>query len=244
LKKICECGKIYEPIFIYEEREKMKRFISLLVAILMIVTAVPFTVSAAEAKTVYGGESLSALMARTSDFGFELKEDTYKYVRYTASAGIYNNSNCILRFTPSEVSLYDYPYVAIGYKTNSKNNFDLTMYVGGKESWLPKDGKVSTVRDDKWHSVVVNMNNMTGGNGVATASVPTTLSIKPFGAHEKTLKDGSYVELMYIACFKTEQEAKSFEYKGEGNPFLLFNNFHEFLEERRAQILEIAAAEP
>lgn len=34
------------------------------------------------------------------------------------------------------------------------------------------------------------------------------------------------------------------EYKGEGNPFLLFNNFHAFLEERRAQILEIAAAEP
>ncbi|MBQ4137640.1 MAG: hypothetical protein IJD67_05970, partial [Clostridia bacterium] len=196
----------------------MKRFISLLVAILMIVTAVPFTVSAAEVKTVYGGESLAALTARTSDFGFELKEDTYKYVRYTASAGTYNNSNCILRFTPSEVSLYDYPYVAIGYRTNARASADIAMYVGGKESWLSKEGRVKTERDDKWHSLVVNMNNMTGGNGVATASVPVTLSIKPFGAHEKTLTDGTYVEIKYIACFKTEEEAKSFEYKGEGTP--------------------------
>ncbi|MBO7149148.1 MAG: S-layer homology domain-containing protein [Clostridia bacterium] len=184
----------------------------------MIVTAIPFTVSAAEVKTVYGGESLAALTARTSDFGYELKEDTYKYVHYTGDAGTYTNSNYILRFTPSEASFYDYPYVAIGYKTNSKNNFDIAMYVGGKESWLSKDGKVTTTRDGQWHNVVVNMNNMTGGNGIATSSVPTTISIKPFGAHEKKLADGIYVDLMYIACFKTEEEAREFEYKGEGTP--------------------------
>lgn len=178
----------------------------------------PFASAAEDVKTVYGAQSLEYVVTSTSDLHVELLEENgEKYIHYTCEAGSYANGNLITSFTPEGISLYDYPYVVIGYRTNSTRYFSMNMFTNNGESWL--NGDPATTGDGKWHDVIVNMNDMVGGAGVATASeIGIRLTIKPFGAHEKTLSSSGYVDYKYIACFKTLEEAKSFKYTGESDP--------------------------
>ncbi|MBQ7821470.1 MAG: S-layer homology domain-containing protein [Clostridia bacterium] len=194
----------------------MKKLIAFLLAVIMIASVVPFTVSAEAPKTVYGGESLEVTVKMTSDFKYEMKEDGYKYIHYTATAGEYGNGNYVLNFTPTEVSLFDYPYIAVRYRTNSTRAFDVNMIKSGKES--NPANKYTTVSNDMWQTLIVDLNEMTKGAGLAEATDKVSLRIKPFGAHDKIIIDGAYVDLMYMACFKTAQEAEKFVYSGEGTP--------------------------
>lgn len=198
----------------------MKRTLSLLLSLIMCMSAFVLSSSADELKNVFGAESLEYVVSTTTDFSFELLEEKgEKYIHYTCEAGSYGNSDVCLNFTPEGLSLYDYPYVRINYRTNSARSFGMSMYSKKGESWMGSGLSPATIGDGKWHDVIINMNDMTGGKGVLDSSeTGVMLTVKPFGSHSKTLNDPGYVDYKFIACFKTLKEAESFKYTGETDP--------------------------
>ncbi len=103
-----------------------------------------------------------------------------------------NGNSGIISFTQNDVDFKDFPYIKIGYDTNSDS-----VSVAYKNT--------SNVQSD-----------LTMTNGIINASSAAnmkSLEIIPFTSGETSAD--KYFSIDYIGIFKTEAEAKAYTYKGE-----------------------------
>lgn len=144
-------------------------------------------------------------------------EDDISFTRISAKAGKYENGTLRIHFCPGDISLADYPYIKLVYRSNAeKGLLDCTNRTKRGEGWLLEHPDMQT--DELWHSLIINMNDMTGGTGVGLpGETDVQLVLKPFGTRITLLLADSYFDIHTIACFKTLEEAQGYseeiEYK-------------------------------
>lgn len=191
-----------------------------MLALIMLLPAFVVGTSANEPKTVFGAQSLEVVMTYSKHVNYEiLEEGEYKYIHYTSEPGKYGNNDILLAFTPESVSLYDYPYVRVHYRTKISAGFECGVNIGNAESWYKGDKVAKVTRDGKWHDLIISVLDAEGGAGAPKMSRnDIALTIKPFGAHDKTLSTQGDFDIMYIACFKTREEAEGFTFIGDADP--------------------------
>ncbi len=190
----------------------MKKVISLLLS-LIILACIYVPVSAND--TVYTGSELeneNRLFANNAEVSFGETAEGVSYARISAKAGTYENGALRLHFCPLEISLGDFPYVKVIYRTDAMVGvLDSTNRTTRGEGWLTSGKHPEMENDEKWHSVVINMNEMTGGKGPGLpGEMNVQLVLKPFGTQKAFLTDDAYFDIHSIACFRTQQEAEAF----------------------------------
>lgn len=190
----------------------MKRLLSVLFLIILMST-VMITVAAAD-DTVYTGDKLNVierLWATNATVTSETdSSDGISYMRVSAEAGEYANGSLKIHFCPRDISLGDYPYIKVIYRTNAISGImDTTNRTVRGEGWPSEHPALNN--DEKWHSTVVDMTAMTGGTGVGfPGEMDIQLVLKPFGTRSTVLLDDAYCDIHTIACFKTLEEAESY----------------------------------
>ena len=120
----------------------MKKTFSLILAVLMVFTVIPFTaVSAASTAptTCFGPLSLEAYQVLGSsgiDFTVESEGDKTFY-HGVAEPGSYNNNGLLLTFSAIDFNIIDYPYIKINYRSDSVSpKLDVTSRSSVGESWM------------------------------------------------------------------------------------------------------------
>ena len=194
--------------------------LSLLLAILMILGALPMTLVSADEQaplTVFGAYNIDAhQLIGSTGLEYSLVEDgtgaTYKGV---AQPGQYDNNGLVVSFSSLHFNIIDYPFIKLCYRSNSASSkLDVSSTSSVGESWMTSHPVMQG--DENWHEVVINLKDITGGAGsIPDGDASASLRLKPFGSGNVTLAKESYFELQYIACFKTKQEADSFKFTGE-----------------------------
>ncbi|MBQ7821906.1 MAG: S-layer homology domain-containing protein [Clostridia bacterium] len=137
-----------------------------------------------------------------------------QYVHAVVSPGTYNNHKLAISFAPTAFSIADYPYIKIGYRTDSHHNEMNTsaMSIVG-ESWYGAPGHPDQYCDGQWHDIVLDMNMLTGGEGLLEKGDTTAyLVLKPYNSGTVTIEKSSYFDIKYIACFASKTMADSYTY--------------------------------
>lgn len=188
----------------------MKRLISIIFLVLVLAVSA-ICVSADD--TVYTGDELEVverLWPVSASITHEEDADGTTYSRITAKAGQYANGALRIHFCPRDISLGDYPFVKVIYRTNAdKGVLDVTNRTGRGEGWLMKHPDMTN--DETWQSVVINMNDITGGKGPANqGEMGAQLVLKPFGTQTALLLTDAYFDIHSVACFKTLEEAEAY----------------------------------
>ena len=198
----------------------MKRFATMLVALLMIIQLAPTSAFAYSESTDYvelnaHGIFFSCMTSYTFEYFIEY-ENNVPYIHFTSKAGTYGNNDYMLSFNSARAgfNMLDYPVVKIGYRTDSPTTtLDATINSAKGENWSTL--KHSQVVDGEYHDVIVDINDL---NAVKD-KIPEyadgddmNFRIKPLGAGSKTLTQAYYYDLLYIAFFKTENDALAHTY--------------------------------
>lgn len=197
----------------------MKKFISMLLIVCMIVTALPTVSSAVRYETYDTLFSAYATIGFSHTVTPKLSESlekigAYKYYHIEAEAGSYGNNDLIFTVKPLNIKPADYPYIKVCYRTDSPisyTDFSITSPKG--ENWLKT--MPSTTSDGEWHTFTVDYREL---NAAGTDKFPdqdetnVNFRIKPFGSGNITLDSEAYYDINYIAFFKTQAEADAFEY--------------------------------
>ena len=195
----------------------MKKVVLLLLALILGATMLA-TVASADDFKVYtpadmeAGELVKALEA---DIFYKTDKDGTAFVRMDAMDGNYPNGILRFHFTPTDISLTEYPHVRIRYKTDSlAGTLDVTNRTKKGEGWGASHPEL--IGDEKWHSAVIDMSKMTGGTGAGQpGEMGVNLVLKPFGTRNVLLPEPSYFDVAYIACFKSEAEALAYNKEAE-----------------------------
>lgn len=188
-----------------------KRIISLVLALVMIIPSMVFGVSAENDFKVYS--SLDMLNGYVTKAQVSM-EEVDNYVHFGANEGAYGNNGPYINLKDDEFVLFDYPYVRFEYRTNSQSKIlDTTLRHTGGESWGATHPEAKG--DDQWHTVIVNMNDINLAAPIDKTEKGISLRIKPWGGGNKYLPAGSYIDIKYFACFKTQAEAEAFKYTDE-----------------------------
>ncbi len=167
-------------------------------------------------------------------YGFEkqsslVEEDGHVYVRFTTPGGLTASGEKFIIFTDftTEFKIKDYPYIAVAYKSDidsAKNAVgSVNIKTQGKYTrcWGLKD---SFKGDTKPQKLIMNVADVNGGDGVSGVnfdyidydSTIKYLRFSPWEGWEKgTSVDGQYIDIEYIAFFKTKEEAEEYEYSVE-----------------------------
>ena len=191
----------------------MKRILSFILAALIVLVLVPFSVSAAsEDAKIYGPNTLigTVELSFTGMIGSLAEEKGEVFVRGTVPVGSYKNNKLQAEFVPEGFSITDYNYVKFMYRTDSpEKKLDISSRSSVGESWFNKAPEL--VGDGKWHELVINTREITGGYGaIPIGENDVRLVFKPFGPVTVDIKKESYFDIKYIACFKSEKEAKAY----------------------------------
>ncbi len=167
-------------------------------------------------------------------YGFEkqpsvVEEDGHVYVRFTTPGGLTASGEKFIIFAnfTTEFKVKDYPYIAVAYKsnidsaTNAVASVNIKAYGKYTRFWGLKD---TFKGNDKPQKLIMSIADITGGDGVSSISydfIDYDSTIKyvrfsPWEGWEKgTTVDGQYLDLEYIAFFKTKEEAEEYEYSVE-----------------------------
>ncbi|MBQ7822129.1 MAG: S-layer homology domain-containing protein [Clostridia bacterium] len=193
-----------------------KKTLSLLLAVLMILSSFCFTVTAADTNSkIYPSYILeSQYYGYSDDFVPEhIEQNGDMYLRHTAEPGAYTNNNVVVRFQDAELVLEQYPYITIVYRTNSQSKkLDVSIRTKAGENWMAVHP--DQVSDEKWNKTIVNFNDINATSALpAPGEAGIQIRFKPFGGGSKTLETKQYFDVMYIAFFKSLSEAKAYEYK-------------------------------
>lgn len=166
-----------------------------------------------------------ALFYRYGGFSSEVtpticKAEDGSYVRYKVDPGTYNN-NLMLNFSHDAFPLTNRPYIKLCYRTDSSaSRLDLSMVSEKGENWAKSHPAL--VGNGKVTELVYSINDLCGAKNVEAPDENSSirLRLKPWGSHSVTLSKESYFDILYIAFFETEQEAKAFKYGREADyPF-------------------------
>ncbi|MBO7148740.1 MAG: S-layer homology domain-containing protein [Clostridia bacterium] len=218
------------------------RFVSLILSLIMIFSAMPaFSASAEEASyKMLPASDLFYYYASPSDLETTLVDTDGGYVHYVAAPGTYNNNNIMFTVGYGELAALDYPYAVVGYRTNSqRNSIDVGQNNRLGENWMNNNPAQKT--DGSWSTLFININDINGNtqpNLPKPGETEVTLRFKPWGSHTKTLGVEQYYDLRFVAFFKNEAEAKAFKfdpntkYESEISPEYMENiPYHEATDE-------------
>ncbi|MBQ7821477.1 MAG: S-layer homology domain-containing protein, partial [Clostridia bacterium] len=221
----------------------MKKLLSLVLALLTVLAVMPFsTVSAAENDpiTVFGPLNLDThQLIGSTGLAFSVVVDGDDiYYRGVAQPGQYDNNGLICTFAAIEFDIINYPYIKFSYRSNSVSpKIDISSNSSVGESWMNSHPVMQG--DGQWHEVVINLKDITGGGGpIPDGDKTAFLRIKPFNSGNVTLAVETYFDLQYIACFKTEAEAKAFKYTGETEVAEMKYDAEYFYEEATDEIIQ------
>ena len=204
--------------------KKQNRFMAFILLALMIISSIPaLTASAASAEPDY-------YILTAQDFTFNLTSEKLEvsvnetetdgeYMHMLAAPGTYQNHQIMFSVFNDSFASLDYPYIVFEYRTNSQSQKVSVGQVNAKgENWMSSAQDQNTT--GAWSSICVNLNDI---NANSTPNLPKNdevgvqLTVKPWGAHSKTLGTEQYYVLKYVAYFKTEADAKAFKYDPNGD---------------------------
>jgi hypothetical protein len=210
------CRSFFRAYFV--EVKKMERILSFILAALMVLVLVPFSVSAAEADAkIYGpGTLMSTVELAFTGMVASLSSDTDgEFVHATVAPGTYNNNRLQAEFTTEAFSITEYNYIKFMYRTDSPSKrLDVSTRCSIGESWM--SSTPVCYGDGQWHELLINTKDITGGKGVAPAGeLGVRFILKPFDSMTITLDKEHYFDIKYIACFKSEAEANAYKFKAE-----------------------------
>ncbi len=169
-----------------------------------------------------------------------VSEDDSEYVRI--HAGTYKESidstQAIfsLKTLGNDWLLKDYPFMKIGYKTNiaASNTSEIIAKRGGKYSrhW---GIRTAFENDGKPHDTVLNLASAISGaleagytafSDIDDDSRVNEVWFKPWGGHSLAeMKTDEYLDIEYIAFFRTSVEADAFEYSLDSEPLVRGSGF-------------------
>ncbi|MBQ7821572.1 MAG: S-layer homology domain-containing protein [Clostridia bacterium] len=199
---------------------KHYRVLSILLALLMLPISVPaISVSAdnSASSKVVTALDLYHINATANDLQTTLVEEDGGYIHYVASPGTYGNNNILVRVSYDSLASSDYPYVVIGYRTNSQSSkIDLGQLNAMGENWM--NVKPLQVTDGSWQTMLININDLTDNttpNLPKPGETSVSITLKPWASHTKTLGTEQYYDLRFAAFFKTEADAKAFKFDPE-----------------------------
>lgn len=198
----------------------MKRFAATLLVLLMLFQFAPTSVFADSTDAEYielnAHEIFFSSISSTTFENAVKYENDAPYIHFTSQAGTYSNNDYMLTFNSAKAgfNMLDYHVVKIGYRTDSPTEtLDATIFSEKGENWT--SNKHSQVTDGEYHDVIIDINDL---NAVKD-NIPEyddgadmNFRIKPLGAGIKTLTKAYYYDLLYIAFFKTEEDALGHTY--------------------------------
>ena len=181
----------------------------------MVMALVPLSLSAAEADAkIYGPSTLMSTveLSFTGMTPMLSSDESGDFVHAIVSPGTYNNNRLQAEFTTEAFSITEYNYIKFMYRTDSPSKrIDVSTRCSIGESWM-NTSPVCT-GDGEWHEVLVNTKDIIGGKGAAPAGeLGIRFILKPFDSQTITLEKQSYFDIKYIACFKSESEAKEYKF--------------------------------
>ena len=199
-----------------------KKIVSIVLAVLMLVTAIPLCVSAADSDDmiVVSADELfyTVLSAQTLDSTLESDSDG-NYVHLVAAPGTYGNNDLIVGFSKAGFKTLDYPHIVLGYRTNSQSDIvDVGQVNAMGENWA--NAKPAQQNDGIWHTLSADFNTI---NGNTTPNLPRAdeegvlFRLKPWKSHSKTLETEQYYDVRFIAYFKTAEAASNFKFDPNKN---------------------------
>ncbi|MBQ4136803.1 MAG: S-layer homology domain-containing protein [Clostridia bacterium] len=193
----------------------MKRFLAFLMASLMVMSLIPFSISAASDAKIYGpGTLMSTVELSFTGMVSRLSSDADgEFVHATVAPGTYNNNRLQAEFTTEAFSITEYNYIKFMYRTDSPSKrLDVSTRCSIGESWM--SSTPVCYGDGQWHELLINTKDITGGKGVAPAGeLGVRFILKPFDSQTITLDKEHYFDIKYIACFKSESEANDYKFK-------------------------------
>ena len=191
--------------------------LSIMLAVVMLISAIPaFTVSADEAVSskILPASDLFYYYASANNLDTTLVESDGGYVHYVAAPGTYGNNNIMFTVGYGELAALDYPYVVVGYRTNSQRNIiDVGQNNRMGENWMNKNPEQKN--NGSWNTLFININDINGNtqpNLPKAGETEVSLRFKPWGSHNKTLGSEQYYDLRFVAFFKNEADAKAFKF--------------------------------
>lgn len=197
--------------------KKFTRLISLILCFIMLMSAIP-TVTASADKAdnkILTASDLFYAYASGAKLTTSLeKDENGSYVHFVANAGSYGNNDLIVAVSHSNIVALDYPYLVMGYRTNSQSNVVDVSQVNQKgENWM--NSTPTQTNNGKWSTLYININDISGNtspNLPEAGETGVSVRLKPWKSQNKTLATEQYYDLQYVAYFKTEAEAKAFKY--------------------------------
>ena len=193
----------------------MKKLIALVLTVLMLVSAVPMTVSAATVDAKINGPIALTDGVDYTAAGIDYvlaEENGENYVHGVVAPGTYQNNKLTAIFAPVSYSLTEYKYIKICYRTDSPSTkMDVSARSSVGESWM--NAHPACIGDGQWHEVVINTDDIIGGKGrIPAGEVGAQFILQPFDSLTITLNREYFFDIKYIACFKTEAEANAYKY--------------------------------
>ena len=146
----------------------MKKTLAMFIAILMLVSIVPLSISAATVDAKIFGPIAITNGLEVGMGGIDCALDTENgenYVHGIVKAGTYTNNTLQVGFSPIDFSITEYKYVKVGYKTDSPSSIlDISARSTAGESWM--NSHPACKGDGKWQELIVNIDGIVGGAGV------------------------------------------------------------------------------
>ncbi|MBQ7820730.1 MAG: S-layer homology domain-containing protein [Clostridia bacterium] len=195
----------------------MKKIALLLLALVLGATLLA-TVTSADDFKLYTPADMEAgelIKASQAEIIYGVDRDGTAYVRTDAMDGEYLNGILRTHFTPTDISLTEYPHIRVRYRSDSLSGLlDVTNRTKKGEGWGAPHPEL--IGDEKWHSIVIDMSKMTGGTGAGEpGEMGVNLVLKPFGTRNVLLPEPAYFDIAYIACFKSEADALAYNKEAE-----------------------------
>ena len=203
--------------------KKQNKLLALLLSVLMISSSLPVltcsaTVAQPEFYILTAQDFTFNLASEKLDVSVKESDTDGEYMHLVAAPGTYQNHQIMFSVFNDAFASLEYPYVVFEYRTNSQSQKVSIGQVNAKgENWMSSAQQQNTA--GAWSSICINLNDI---NANTTKNLPTAdevgvqITVKPWGAHNKTLETEQYYDLRFVAYFKTEEEAKAFKYDPNG----------------------------
>ncbi|MBO7149149.1 MAG: S-layer homology domain-containing protein [Clostridia bacterium] len=192
----------------------MKKIISFILAVLMLVSVFLMSTSAAVDAKIFGPLALtSGIDFSTAGIDYILAEEKDgSYVSGKVAPGLYTNNKLAVVFAPQDVDLTEYHFVKVCYRTDSPSRkLDVSARSSIGESWM--NNHPVCENDGQWHEVVIDTHEIVGGKGALPSETAIQFTLKPFDSVTVTLTKEHFFDLKYIACFKDMAEANAYKFK-------------------------------